>query len=151
PPTTTTRVAGLGPLDPLRYRAAHHGLALSLGAAMRVWHGLVGGRPRASRADLDAVRARFQDLLAADLANVAAGAYPRELLFSFRARAYLARLPAALIEGTRVLRRKRRRHHDDLPRALDRSRYPHYYLRNFHWQTDGWFSERSARVYDGNV
>ena len=39
----------------------------------------------------------------------------------------------------------------DLPAHVDRSRYPRYYLRTFHWQTDGWLSERSARLYDPSV
>src|SRR5690606_33839699 len=33
----------------------------------------------------------------------------------------------------------------------DMSRYPPYYRRNFHWQTDGYFSERSAELYDLGV
>ena len=34
---------------------------------------------------------------------------------------------------------------------MPRNRYPDYYLRNFHWQTDGWLSDRSARIYDFGV
>ena len=30
----------------------------------------------------------------------------------------------------------------------DVGRYPAYYLQNFHWQTDGWLSTRSARAYE---
>ena len=30
----------------------------------------------------------------------------------------------------------------------DVGRYPPYYLQNFHWQTDGWLSTRSARAYE---
>eukprot|EP00443_Scrippsiella_acuminata_P060241 CAMPEP_0115554928 /NCGR_PEP_ID=MMETSP0271-20121206/97547_1 /TAXON_ID=71861 /ORGANISM="Scrippsiella trochoidea, Strain CCMP3099" /LENGTH=95 /DNA_ID=CAMNT_0002988671 /DNA_START=129 /DNA_END=413 /DNA_ORIENTATION=+ len=26
--------------------------------------------------------------------------------------------------------------------------YPEYYLRNFHYQTDGWLSDASARIYE---
>jgi ubiquinone/menaquinone biosynthesis C-methylase UbiE len=29
--------------------------------------------------------------------------------------------------------------------------YPRYYLQNFHYQTDGWFSEHSAELYDFQV
>jgi ubiquinone/menaquinone biosynthesis C-methylase UbiE len=32
-----------------------------------------------------------------------------------------------------------------------RARYPRYYLQNFHYQTDGWFSEKSAKLYDTQV
>jgi len=33
----------------------------------------------------------------------------------------------------------------------DPNRYPAYYLQNFHYQTDGWLSTRSARLYDFQV
>lgn len=32
-----------------------------------------------------------------------------------------------------------------------RARYPRYYLQNFHYQTGGWFSEDSAKLYDTQV
>lgn len=31
---------------------------------------------------------------------------------------------------------------------LDSALYPDYYKNTFHYQTDGWFSERSASVYE---
>jgi ubiquinone/menaquinone biosynthesis C-methylase UbiE len=51
----------------------------------------------------------------------------------------------------RVLLRRFRGRFDDLPASVDRRDYPKYYLRTFHWQTDGWFSDRSARLYDASV
>jgi ubiquinone/menaquinone biosynthesis C-methylase UbiE len=50
-----------------------------------------------------------------------------------------------------LLWRSYRGRHGDLPDDVDRGRYPHYYLRTFHWQTDGWLSDRSARLYDASV
>ena len=35
--------------------------------------------------------------------------------------------------------------------APDPERYPAYYLQNFHYQTDGWLSSDSARLYDFQV
>ena len=35
--------------------------------------------------------------------------------------------------------------------APDPERYPAYYLQNFHYQTDGWLSKDSARLYDFQV
>ena len=35
--------------------------------------------------------------------------------------------------------------------APDPARYPAYYLQNFHYQTDGWLSADSARLYDFQV
>jgi ubiquinone/menaquinone biosynthesis C-methylase UbiE len=47
--------------------------------------------------------------------------------------------------------RSRRGDYRDLPEAADPRRYPAYFRRNFHWQTDGYLSERSARIYDLSV
>jgi ubiquinone/menaquinone biosynthesis C-methylase UbiE len=45
----------------------------------------------------------------------------------------------------------RRNAYEDLPRDVDLSRYPPYFRRTFHWQTDGYFSKRSASLYDVGV
>ena len=34
---------------------------------------------------------------------------------------------------------------------VDPALYPAYYLQNFHYQTDGWMSAESARLYDFQV
>ena len=34
---------------------------------------------------------------------------------------------------------------------IDEKRYPKYYAQNFHYQTDGWLSNESARLYDFQV
>jgi ubiquinone/menaquinone biosynthesis C-methylase UbiE len=94
---------------------------------------------------------RYTALLDRDLANVDAGLYPRELLHQFPLLTYLRRVPEALADVPRFLWRSYTGGHDDLPERVDRSRYPRYYLRTFHWQTDGWLSERSARLYDASV
>ena len=33
----------------------------------------------------------------------------------------------------------------------DTDKYPDYYLQNFHYQSDGWLSSKSARLYDYQV
>jgi ubiquinone/menaquinone biosynthesis C-methylase UbiE len=56
-------------------------------------------------------------------------------------------------ELPRVAERSRRNGFDDLlshpPTEL--RPYPSYYLRNFHYQSDGYLSDRSARLYDQQV
>ena len=47
-------------------------------------------------------------------------------------------------------RRLSRRHSEVLTPEL-RKRYPRYYLQNFHYQTGGWFSDESAKLYDTQV
>ncbi len=92
-------------------------------------------------------RRRFMCLLRADLSNAEQGLYPRELLFQFPAREYARELPRLLADVPRTLRRKKAGDFDDIP-AVDAERYPSYFRRTFHWQTDGYFSARSARLYD---
>jgi ubiquinone/menaquinone biosynthesis C-methylase UbiE len=85
-----------------------------------------------------------------DLANVEAGLYPKELLFDFPMGRYLRELPRLLRDAPRVLRRMRKNDFKDIP-AVDKDRFPPYYRRTFHWQTDGYFSEHSAAVYELGV
>jgi len=152
-PTAETSNGGLGAsIDRFRYRAQQYGLAMSLAVPGRFWNFMLSpGQERFSVAMLKTVQQRYEALLERDLANVAAGYYPRELLYQFPLFGYLRRVPEVLLDVPRFLLRSYRRRHDELPRAVDRSRYPHYYLRTFHWQSDGWLSERSARLYDIGV
>lgn len=141
----------LSRLDEARYRARHHAMAVALGAYVGVLHRLVRPLGKPSQADIEALRAHFQALLDADLANVAAGHYPRDLLFDMPYRQLLRALPGAILDQPKILRRARARRYDDLPAEIDVSVYPRYYRRAFHWQTDGWLSHRSAALYDISV
>ena len=48
--------------------------------------------------------------------------------------------------------RRHRRGHDEVRQVATLTRgLPDYYLRNFHYQTDGYLSDRSARLYDHQV
>ena len=139
-------------LDRYVYRARQYGLTLSLAVPGRLWGLLLS--PNQSGFDghvLGLLQRRYAALLEADLGNVERGEYPRDLLYQLPLRDYLRQLPAALGDLPRFLWRSYAERHDDLPADVDRSRYPRYYLRTFHWQTDGWLSDRSARLYDPSV
>jgi SAM-dependent methyltransferase len=90
-------------------------------------------------------------LFARDLANAEAGHYPlpRDHDGNFgdvlaASRRYFADLP-----GT--VERKADRRGDEV-RAADIGRnLPDYFLQNFHYQTDGYLTEESARLYDTQV
>ncbi len=87
-------------------------------------------------------------LFAQDWKNVEAGLYPapldlrREARHALSSLRYLADVPA-------VLRRQRAGAHDEA-RGKGEG-LPAYYRRNFHFQTDGYLSERSAQLYDFQV
>lgn len=136
-------------------RLAYHGQHLSFlinatvmqEAARLVTH---TRRPAIEPDALRLLQRRRNELHRTDLANVEAGAYPRELLFDIPVRRYLREFPRLLRDAPRVVRRMRERAYQDIP-DVDRARFPPYYRRTFHWQTDGYFSELSAELYELGV
>jgi ubiquinone/menaquinone biosynthesis C-methylase UbiE len=136
-------------LSRVRYRAKQGALALTTGPLLDLWHRFFDAEhDRVSDEAIAALQRHFRTLLDRDLANVAAGWYPEALLFDPPLASNLSAWPEALADIPRLFSRKRHARHDDLPAETPVGDYPAYYRRNFHWQTDGWLSERSARIYD---
>lgn len=134
------------------YRAQRIGMAVVSGLLMRGFHALMNpdrGAPPAEQAK--ALQRRFRALLDGDLRAADAGYYPTSLLFKTGLREYLKVLPEGLLDLPKVLRRARSRRYAELPGDVDLGDYPHYYRRTFHWQSDGWLSAHSARIYDPAV
>lgn len=110
-------------------------------------------QPQAAEGDQRRIRAAFLQLFALDRFNIEAGLYPAPNDLR------VAQALAALKNSARFFR--------DLPnvdaRRLQRGgtevreagrvegRYPTYYLQNFHYQTGGWLTEDSAKLYDTQV
>lgn len=94
--------------------------------------------------------AAIVELFERDWSNIQAGLYHRPavgdnpLRLLGKARAFLSDVP-------RVDARRRARAHSEVMTDERRMKYPRYYLQNFHFQTDGWFSRDSARIYDFQV
>jgi ubiquinone/menaquinone biosynthesis C-methylase UbiE len=153
-PPTLPSVTSVGKqLDRLAYHAQQWSLRVPL-ATLRAATLALSPHARETGPDAEAVRAferRYQDLLARDLANVEAGLYPRALLFQMPLATYAWRLPRLLADIPSVLQRVWRRDYRALPAEVDVARYPAYFRRTFHWQTDGYFSRRSAELYDVGV
>ncbi|HTA92334.1 MAG TPA: class I SAM-dependent methyltransferase [Polyangiaceae bacterium] len=134
------------------YRAQQAAIRLPLVAAhlgLRPFGKRRGVRPRPS--DTRALQRELEALLDQDCKNVEQGLYPMRLLFDMPVADYLRQLPSLVTEVVRSLRRSRQRLVRDLPPDVDLAAYPEYFRRNFHWQTDGYLSERSAAVYDVGV
>lgn len=138
-------------LDRLAYRSQH--LSFLINATLMQEAARIvtrTPRPKVDAEQLRAVLRRRDALHERDLANVEAGLYPRELLFDVPVRQYMRALPRLVRDTPRVVRRMRRGDYQDIP-AVDKKRFPPYYRRTFHWQTDGYFSEHSAEVYELGV
>ena len=143
----------LWPIRKQAYRAAHATTAVGSAVLLRTfywWFAPGEGRAPPKEA-IEVMRDRFAALLDRDLANVEAGYYPERLLYDYPVARYARAAAELLGDAPKLVQRRRDDRHEDLPEHVDRSRFPRYYLRNFHWQTDGWFSRRSARMYDPSV
>lgn len=111
-------------------------------------------RPPAGRTpDVRGVLAKLGALMRRDLENIQAGFYrlPHDLVPD--PRRALADAAAFFRDVPEVARRRRGRVaaevRDNPPPGAER--LPAYYRQNFHFQTDGYLSERSARLYDHQV
>ncbi len=150
-PATTPSHVALSLRDRVRYRAQQWSFLLNATLLQETARVLARvPRPYMGGEVMDLLRRRTEQLYRLDLANVEAGLYPRELLFQIPVREYARAFPALVRDTPRIVGRMRARDYKDIP-AVDKTRYPAYYRRTFHWQTDGYLSDHSAAVYDLGV
>ncbi|MFN8576928.1 MAG: class I SAM-dependent methyltransferase [Candidatus Sericytochromatia bacterium] len=97
------------------------------------------------------LKKRFKELLKRDLENVQKSYYPKTLLFQIPYFKYLKNTPLLLIEVLKMYYSIKNNLYNNLPKNVDLSNYPNYFTRNFHWQSDGYFSYKSAEIYDIGV
>jgi len=83
--------------------------------------------------------------------NIVNGIYPAEVLIPKSPKEHLKNLPHLLFDSLRVSRRRKLNLKDDLENSAEVEKAPDYFRRNFHFQTDGYFSEKSANLYEHQV
>ncbi|HXM00329.1 MAG TPA: methyltransferase domain-containing protein [Rhizomicrobium sp.] len=105
-------------------------------------------KPAHAIPSLGAVLRAMGALFAQDWANVQAGLYPMPVDLADETRHALASA-RYLSDIPRVVRRKQRHGHDEAKKRGEG--LPRYYRQNFHYQTDGYLSERSAKLYEFQV
>lgn len=96
------------------------------------------------------LRRRLERLFEDDWRSADSGDYPRELVGRLPWLEYASVAPRLLADLPRTRERIRARRHDELDEEV-RQRYPRYYARNFHYQTDGYLGHTSAALYDLQV
>lgn len=110
-------------------------------------------QPKAQEGDPQRIRAAFLDLFAQDRANIEEGLYPRPDDVRFeRALSALRNSVRFFRDLPQVDRRRVQRAGTEVrDGANEPGRYPAYYLQNFHYQSGGWLSNDSAKLYDTQV
>jgi ubiquinone/menaquinone biosynthesis C-methylase UbiE len=105
-------------------------------------------RPAHPLPSLAATLAAIRDLFVQDWKNVEAGLYPAplDIVSELRRASMSARF---LADAPRVVARQKRSAHDEVRERANN--LPGYYQQNFHFQTDGYLSDNSARLYDFQV
>jgi ubiquinone/menaquinone biosynthesis C-methylase UbiE len=108
-------------------------------------------KPQAPEGDNIRIRASFLDLFAKDRANIEAGLYPGPDEGVLKALSALKNSTRFFQDLPHVDQRRLQRGATEVRTKVEGGVYPTYYLQNFHFQTGGWLTEESARLYDTQV
>lgn len=86
-----------------------------------------------------------------DASNIASGVYPADVIIPKAPRDHLKNLPRLLVDSLFVSRRRKLNKKKDLEDIDEVNQAPDYLKRNYHFQTDGYFSDQSAKLYEHQV
>ena len=95
--------------------------------------------------------ADMRALFAREWQDIAAGRYPAPRPLSRDPGDFLRRSSLYFRDLPQVDARRHGKLDDELPPGNQADGLPDYYRQNFHFQSDGWLSERSAALYDTQV
>lgn len=92
-------------------------------------------------------------LLKEDSANIAKGLYPVDVLLPESPKDFLLRYPQIIVDGVKISRRRlSHKAHDFEPEAKQYfPDVPEYFQRNFHYQSGGYLTDKSAELYEHQV
>lgn len=109
--------------------------------------------PKAAEGDALRIRTAFLELFAQDRTNIEMGLYPApDDIRLERAVAAMRHSASFFRDLPKVDQRRLERDGTEIrEQAKGEGRYPTYYLQNFHYQTGGWLSQDSAKLYDTQV
>jgi ubiquinone/menaquinone biosynthesis C-methylase UbiE len=96
-------------------------------------------------------RDSYNQLLVTDWEDADRGIYPKALLFDDPWDDFLKYYPAVCLDIPTLWNRAQTKNVRDFDRTIDTTGLPNYYTQNFHHQTDGYLSDRSAQIYDIQV
>jgi hypothetical protein len=108
-------------------------------------------RPSAPTPGQDRLWRDLRALFLRDLANIEAGIYPMPRAEDGDFGELVARSRDFFLDLPKSFMRRRNKAHQEVFTEEYRGRFPRYYLQNFHYQSGGYLSEESARLYDIQV
>ncbi len=97
------------------------------------------------------LRKSVETLEKIDLLEAQNGIYPIAQLFEAPWINWIKQYPLLWLDLPLTWERRKKNLVHEIPKNIDKERYPDYYLQNFHHQTDGYLSDYSARLYDLQV
>ena len=97
------------------------------------------------------INQRLNQLLEVDWQDAEKGVYPESLLFDNPWFDFFRYYPAVWLDMPQIWDRANQKRNQDFSTGIETDGYPSYYLQNFHHQTDGYFSDLSANLYDLQV
>ena len=107
-------------------------------------------KPNHPMPSLAAIARAMTELFAQDWKNVEVGLYPAPLNVLKEARRAMASIDY-LRDIPKVVNRQKRHGHSEARAKAPDEKLPRYFQQNFHYQTDGYLSDDSAKIYDFQV
>jgi ubiquinone/menaquinone biosynthesis C-methylase UbiE len=108
---------------------------------------------RVDRSTGSLIEKKALELFKRDAHHIQSGTYPLAVLKPERPLEHIKRIPRIIRDGLSLNRRKARQETKEFNSQAQEflGELPRYYRRNFHFQTDGYLSERSAELYEHQV
>ncbi len=108
-------------------------------------------RPNGPVPDRMSLLTALREVLERDWRNIEQGVYAKPHDMMPNPRKVLEDSRRFLRDAPKVDKRRLDRSNSEVFTPETRGKYPRYYLQNFHYQTGGWLSEESAKLYDTQV
>ena len=112
-------------------------------------------KPPTEEKDKDLIKImqkKVEDLYREEANNILKGYYSKELLLNLNPKEHLIRLPKLLLDSLKISRRRKINSTKDFNQEFNEGfEGPDYVKRNYHFQTDGYFSDHSASLYEHQV
>lgn len=102
---------------------------------------------------LKVFKGEVDKLILEDIRRIKEGYYPASVLAPEHPKVLLKSLPKVFLDMFQIAQRRSGKKSKEFTKQAKQyfNNLPDYYLRNFHFQTDGYLSSRSAQVYDYEV